>query len=245
MNSIYLDIGNSSFKLAGYQKETWVELYKAPLAQFDGLVSRIKEFEGLEELMYCSVRKEFDLRLTESLAPLSITKITNGHIPRQKLDYNTPETLGADRYLACLGAAAQSTNGVIVIDAGSACTVDYMDRDLVFKGGVIMPGIQLLKRSMKKNLPELPEVEFDRNTGFPGKSTKECIQLGLYNSYAAAVLSFIARYRETDAGADVYLTGGDRLLLKQMLPHVQDAGVQEFLVFKGMKVFNETGGLGR
>jgi type III pantothenate kinase len=96
--------------------------------------------------------------------------------------------------LVCL-AAWKETGGedVIVIDAGSACTVDLMTKKGVFKGGIIMPGIQIIKHSMRTRLPELPEVPDSIPNEWPGKSTAECIAWGVNGGFLLAIRGFIER----------------------------------------------------
>jgi type III pantothenate kinase len=239
MQPIYLDIGNSSFKLAEHHSSGWNILFREPLKHSDQLFQFIEKLDPGRELVIASVRKEAERQLAERITGRTIRRLKVSQVPPEYLNYNTPETLGMDRFLSCLGAFSLSGRPVIVIDAGSACTVDYMTRGRMFQGGVIMPGLSIFELVMARSLPELPVVEAELPENWPGKSTEECIRWGLYGGFLSAIEAFIRKYQTENEEADVYITGGDAVLIKKLLEGNIKINYSEHLLFEGMKEFLE------
>src|SRR5690625_1371748 len=126
MSTLYLDIGNSYVKMVATKAGRCGAVEKIPQSDMEILSQRIigdcREFD----VLCCSLRKVLAGVLEKHLETEVFTLLTAPMVPRQLLNYHSPETLGMDRYLACFGAAMSAGSGVIVIDGGTACTVDFM-----------------------------------------------------------------------------------------------------------------------
>lgn len=72
--------------------------------------------------------------------------------------YDNPAQLGADRWAALIGARALHTGSALVVMAGTATTIDTLDAAGVFRGGLILPGLDLMRRSLARNTADLPEA---------------------------------------------------------------------------------------
>ena len=168
---IFVDIGNTSIKAVVLNND----VFDPKVVSLDSPSDFFKWYDdhrlGNEKVYVASVVKATLDELKELIPEEVLIVFNHGQIPSNLLDYETPETLGIDRFLSCLGAYSKSNSSVIVIDAGTACTVDYMDRNQVFHGGVIMPGLQTIHKSIQARLPELPEVDFTLPQKFPGKTS--------------------------------------------------------------------------
>lgn len=237
MNELYLDIGNSFLKLATPRGNTWKLLYDGRIGTMDLLIKEINLHQSLAKLYVSSVRKDLFNVLKSSLPDLSIRLFGVQDIPRGLLEYDTPGTFGFDRFLVCLGAWSPDQKDVIVIDSGSACTVDLMTSDGVYRGGVIMPGLDLLHGAIEGYLPELPVSERRIPDRFPGKSTEECLEWGVNGTFIAAISGFVQRYRSTCPAAQVYLTGGDSNQLSRWLSGRMEITMDRNLLWEGMKRF--------
>lgn len=239
MNAIYLDIGNTSLTVGKKTKSGWEIIYKKGIQELLDVISCINnEYSGYR-IYVSSVRCDVLDRLYKKFPDGAITVLSTADIPDKLLDYQTIDTLGTDRFFACLGAFKRSKNDVVVIDAGSACTIDFMDGSGVYRGGVIMPGLGILKSSIKRNLPELPIPIEAIPEHWPGKSTQECVQWGLYGMVANSIQSFIDRYRDKGNTPVIYLSGGDAEIIEKLLTsvHEQEMVQQPFLLFEGMEQF--------
>ena len=139
--------------------------------------------------------------------------LANQDLPIQvNVDY--PDRVGADRLLAAIAANCLRTTDrpAIVIDAGTAVTVDAVDAQGVFQGGAILPGLRLSAAALRQGTDALPEVD----TAFPeppaaiGKSTGPAIGSGLFWGQVGAIRELVARMNETFNGdADLIIAGGD------------------------------------
>jgi len=231
---ILIEIGNTLAKAVRLNNSELVPLFKIPVGEPETIRQQMKEAEAGERVLLSSVRKDLSNIIHEQNERLKIHTIRWQTLGKITLDYDTPETLGIDRVLACAGAVEKTGKNVIVVDAGTACTVDYMTAGYEFKGGVIMPGLPVIRQSMKLILPELPEVDSTLPDNFPGKSTNQSIRFGLNAGYAGAIGSFIDRYRELAPESAVVFTGGDGRFVAQQLIRDGDATVIGNLVFDGM-----------
>lgn len=128
------------------------------------------------------------------------------------LDYATPETLGPDRMAAACGARRLfKGRGCVIVDAGTCITVDYLDRDGVFRGGAILPGVEMKFRALHTFTAKLPlytDVDFLQQP-VTGRSTQESMEAGVLTATRFAVEGFVNHYRRADADTAVLLTGGD------------------------------------
>lgn len=239
---IFIEVGNSSAKAFSVLKSSYSELFKAETGRNDDLRLQMNRIPDDEVVVLSSVRKDVSDVILESSDRLTIKRITHENLGAVRLDYKTPGTLGIDRVLACLGAVLHSgRNDVIVIDSGTACTIDYMTGELVFKGGVIMPGLPVQRQAMREILPELPGVEPALPDAFPGRSTKESIQWGVYGGFFQNIGLFIEKYRQQYSSASIYSAGGDGQLLSNVLKKHYGLSVtfRKELVLDGMRAWTK------
>lgn len=123
--------------------------------------------------------------------------------------YSDVNRMGADRWHAmCAGWQATGGGGFAVVDAGSAITVDYVARSGVHLGGYILPGKQMMLRSLRQDAARIGFDSLDAERGSPGASTTECVHHGLAWLREAMVTRI---HRDcSHFGLDqVLVTGGD------------------------------------
>jgi type III pantothenate kinase len=125
--------------------------------------------------------------------------------------YGTAATLGADRLADCLyGFAAHPGKNQIMIDAGTAITVDFLKNGDEFIGGTILPGLTTQLKSLHDNTSALPAIDLDETaTEFPGKSTQSSMTAGVTYGTAGALSFLVERYKQQfGSDAIVLATGG-------------------------------------
>ena len=108
--------------------------------------------------------------------------------------YRKPGTIGADRLANACGAAALFGTPVIAVDLGTALTVDLVDGQGIFRGGVIAPGLRSFAESLAARAPALPRVEPSLgrlSMRAIGRSTKEAMLSGTANGFTGAVREII------------------------------------------------------
>ncbi|MBW7472943.1 type III pantothenate kinase [Marinobacter sp. M216] len=122
--------------------------------------------------------------------------------------YADPRMMGADRWHAMYGAWRSINAGFVVVDAGSAVTVDYVAPSGQHLGGFILPGLHMMLRSLKSDAARIgfdPDQVLDTR---PGKSTGECVNHGLA-WLSAAVVDQIHKDAQAFGLDRIVVTGGD------------------------------------
>ncbi len=137
-----------------------------------------------------------------------------------KVKTEQPERVGIDRLAAATAAShlVSSDNGCIIIDCGTAATVDMVGSDRQFLGGAILPGPALLARSLADGTSLLPEVSSLGHASpppMPGRSTNNAIAAGVGFGIRGAVCRLVDEARrELGSEADIFLTGGWRGIVR-------------------------------
>lgn len=143
--------------------------------------------------------------------------------------YREPHHLGSDRVAALIGARSLSDGAVLVVDCGTAITVDLLDADNRFRGGVIMPGPELAAQALRQRAPGIaatPAVA-PAPASVLGTSTAACIASGTLYGAAGAVDRVLDEMSRCTNGPEngpltVFLTGGDGERLRKLLRHAVD-----------------------
>ena len=130
------------------------------VTQSGKVVRYLKESQSqYSRIIVSSVVQRVNAEITAVCSSEKLFLFKNKHIPVGRISYESYEVMGVDRFLAATGAWMQSRSAVIIIDAGTACTIDYADQEGVFQGGVIMPGLKALEQSLLHKAPALPAIE--------------------------------------------------------------------------------------
>jgi type III pantothenate kinase len=155
------------------------------------------------------------------------------HVVCRALDYTQlplslaiehPETAGLDRLAAAVAVNRLRHEGqpAIIVDFGTAITVDAVDAEGRFLGGAILPGMNLSLAALVAGTSQLPPVDTEFNTSPPpiGRSTEPAMRAGLFWSAVGAVRELVRRAsRELGPSPLVVCTGGGGEVL---LPHLDD-----------------------
>jgi type III pantothenate kinase len=107
-----------------------------------------------------------------------------------------PDKVGTDRVVAAAAAYAVVEDAVVVADFGTAVTIDLVDQNGVFLGGVICPGFEISAKALRDNTAQLPNVKVTKPAAPYGKNTADAINCGLYYSIVGALEEIIRRYAE-------------------------------------------------
>ena len=105
---------------------------------------------------------------------------------------------------------------VLVIDAGTCITYDFINSDNEYLGGVISPGLTMRARAMHEFTAKLPLVEVvEEEKSILGKTTQQCLKIGVVKATALEIDGFISEYKNNFQDLTVILTGGDRQILSK------------------------------
>ena len=138
-----------------------------------------------------------------------------------------PQHVGADRLLAAVAVnhLRAANRPAIVVDAGTAITVDLVSADGAFEGGVILPGFRLTAQSLAEGTDLLPHVDHDPAADPPpvvGKSTAAAIRSGLFWGQVGAVRELTQRIAgELASPPQLFVAGGDAERLAAFLPQAR------------------------
>ena len=227
MADLLIDVGNTLTKIAIWEGEKARQLFKLPTLRFlshpELLTEKLKSFIWKRVGISSVVREATDA--LRKIFPNATFVSANLNLPI-KIDYKTPETLGADRIANACGGL-EFGESFAVVSAGTAVVVDLV-RDRVFQGGVIFPGLKTMAKALNLETSQLPEIETLQRFQIPGKSTTECIESGILITTIGGIKEVLKIY-ETDT---ILITGGDSEILKKFL---ENAIFVPDLTFKGIK----------
>jgi len=126
--------------------------------------------------------------------------------------YDTPQTLGQDRLAAAVGAKSLCPNeNLLIIDAGSAITYDFVSENGEYLGGNIAPGLKMRFTILQRMTKKLPLVEAEENELIPlfGKNTRDAIAAGVIRGVAYEVKGYMRTMAERMPHFQTFLTGGN------------------------------------
>ncbi len=150
-----------------------------------------------------------------------------------KLHNENPKELGADRLVNAVAAVDEYEGPLIVVDFGTATTFDYITGDAEYKGGIIVPGIQLSADALFEHCAKLPRVEISTPETVIGRDTVSNIRSGLTFGYADMVDGLVRRMaEETDSKPTVIATGGLARVIAESSQTIDE--VDSMLTMKGL-----------
>lgn len=143
------------------------------------------------------------------------------------------KAIGVDRVCAAAAAYERLQTCCVVVDFGTAVTVDLVDEDGVLRGGAILPGVELQLQSLNERTAQLPKVEAAVPQSPYGRNTTEAIQNGVCRGLAGAVRALVEGYATSlNRWPQVVATGGDLALLLEQCDFL-DTPVQD-LTLRGI-----------
>jgi len=182
--------GGSRTKLTNCLKDAWD---KIPIAES----SKEKKRDGV--IVISSVKPDWT-RLVEEIVKENLGEkvyIVGKNIPLPMTCWvDEPEKVGTDRIVSAAAAYDVVEDAVVIADFGTAVTIDMVDQNGIFQGGVICPGFEISAQALKDNTAQLPNVKVTRPKAPYGKNTTDAINCGLYYSIIGALEEVIRRYAE-------------------------------------------------
>ena len=217
-----LDQGNTRLKAAVFSgDELALRLDLAPAQHGDdpraidlaaALAAAGLEADQLDSAALCSVAPTRDPAIMRELLKLGVDlRVVRGDSETPfPVQINNRETLGADRLCNMAAAWAEGLKSCIVIDAGSAMTLDLMNADGEYEGGLIMPGTGMMAAAMARGGEQLFESPEAWPSEIIGRDTGAALAAGSHWGLLAAAEGLVARLN-ADRGREhtVVLTGGD------------------------------------
>ena len=229
---LLMDIGNTRIKWGVLEKRALSEIgsLSTPHSRdfdltplFMSLPSDVKSI-----VASCVLSKETQIKLTESFSDhfeLAIqfikpknrfSGLTNG--------YTNPSKLGADRWAAMIGAHNEFGGNILVVDMGTAITIDYINAEGVHKGGQILPGLKSFFNILNQSTGSINTKININDTAAQdikkwGKNTDDAVISGAMSAISGAINAAVFSFKIEDSMPSVILTGGDAIYFKDVFDY--------------------------
>lgn len=203
-----IDCGNTRLKWGVHDGARWIAQGHLGHAELTSLADVLRGQPRAARAIACNVAgpqagEAVQAALDALGIPLAWAKSQSAQHGVRNL-YEQPEQLGADRWAALIGARALHAGACLVVCAGTATTVDVLDAEGSFQGGLILPGVELMCRALAAGTAQLP-LAAGRFAGLP-RNTMDAIVSGCLQAQAGAVERMFGQVA-ADPGA-VCLVGG-------------------------------------
>lgn len=205
--NLAVDLGNTRAKAGVFEREQLVEslsfsreeelLAFIHTQQPDGMI--ISSVSRQAQTLSQKISDKIPRLIFEPTMPLPLTNL-----------YGTPQTLGADRLAAVVGARQFRPQGAcLVIDAGTCITYDVLTAEDEYLGGAISPGLEMRFKALHTFTARLPQEEAVLQTPLTGSNTRESIRSGIIHGTAAELEGMIRRYAEQWPSLQILICGGN------------------------------------
>lgn len=217
MAQLVIDIGNSRTKIAIFQGKQLLRIDKVEKIDLTILSNYLADFQ-ISHTIISSVKEDvsvFEDFLKEKTNYVRFSALLpNGIIN----NYKSPATLGLDRLAGILGAKSLFPNqNCMVIDAGTCITYDAIDKNGIYEGGSISPGLTMRLKALHEFTGRLPELALSDYAEWQGFDTESAMLSGVVNGTYAEIKGFIELYNSKYASLEVVLCGGDAIFFDYRL----------------------------
>jgi type III pantothenate kinase len=204
---LVIDAGNTRIKTGVFVDDCLDDFryfQHQDLSKFKQYIQNVK----YDEAILASVKSEKDTQWIKQL--IRNVKIFNklDKIPITNL-YKTPETLGQDRLANVIAAYHKTKGNTLVLDIGTCIKFDFINAKGEYVGGSISPGIKLRYKALNEFTGLLPLLNETKIPKWIGKSTKECMHIGVIRGVQAEINEFIKEYQSNNEDLTIFVTGGD------------------------------------
>ena len=217
--NLLVDVGNTAVKLALFDKG---DLISDDSIGANFFLEKIKTiFQHYPKVNWAIVSSvgnlgEKELEFLKTFCNVHVLSDVS-KIPFKNL-YATPKSLGVDRIaLASAAFFYKPNSNVLVIDAGTCITYDFINANGEYLGGAISPGVEMRYKALHQNTSKLPLLQKTEPLNNIGDSTEMCIHSGVVNGTCAEIDGVIGDYLSRFADLTVILTGGDAQFLSKRL----------------------------
>ncbi len=215
---LIIDFGNTLCKVAFYEKNEELDISSFSNITLEELQNHVHKFveqqSSPEKISHCIVSSVIDypaeIKAYLKQAYHFIELSSNTPVPIT-IKYETPDTLGNDRIAAVVaGKSLFPDQDILIVDAGTCITFDFLNKNAEYLGGAITPGINLRFKSLNNYTGKLPLItHFGNEAELIGNSTEDSIKSGVINGVRAEVNGIIESYGQKYPGIKIIFTGGN------------------------------------
>lgn len=233
---LLIDIGNSRTKWAYVEHGVWTRQGAVDNAGFSGLHAELSALPGVRRILVSNVAGEAMAEIVRDLRTRWDEQVEFiASQPRQcgvVNGYENPSQLGCDRWAALIGAWHRQHDACLVVNCGTAITIDALSPHGEFLGGLILPGLNLLRQSLVHNTVQL-RMESGKVCDFP-RNTADAMASGAIRATVGAILG----QRERLGEVPCLLSGG---AAEALLPYLgPSATLVDNLVLYGLQIIGES-----
>ena len=146
-----------------------------------------------------------------------------------------PSQVGADRIVAAVAALGEYTAPLVLIDMGTATTIEVIEPENLYMGGVIYPGVMVSLDSLTSRAAQLPGINLDKPKNVIGKNTVDCMRSGIMYGTAAMLDGVIDRIaQELGHKSTIIATGGLAPFITPLCKH--EIILEKELLLKGLNI---------
>ncbi|GAB4160004.1 MAG: type III pantothenate kinase [Winogradskyella sp.] len=217
--NLIVDVGNTFVKFAVFKNDELTYKIGFELSEFEKQFKILKkDYPNLNSAIVSSVGFLSKTQMHSIEADLKVVELNHKLRLPFKNCYKTPKTLGVDR-IALVSASVNQfpDQNVLVIDAGTCITYDFVTQRNEYLGGAISPGIRLRYESLHNLTANLPLLKKRQPENIIGNSTKSSIHSGVVIGVVKEMDGVINQYKAEHQDLTVILTGGDANFLSNQL----------------------------
>jgi type III pantothenate kinase len=214
--NLAVDIGNTRVKAAVFEGDKLLVLYVFDRSRIVSELKQIVKKNQISAGILSNVGAISNKKMIKLKKIIDFQLVTvDSKVPFTNL-YQTPKTLGVDRIALVVRAVSQfPEKNVLIIDAGTCITYDFVNTASEYLGGAISPGIKMRFKALHNFTANLPMLDGQDFTEFIGRNTKESMTSGVLNGVQKEITGFIQDYQEKFLHLTVVLTGGDTKFLSK------------------------------
>ena len=217
--NLIIDVGNTFVKFAVFNHGKLKEKVVGKVNDFNEMaLDVLKTYPKIKQAIVSSVGKLKKAHIDSLRQKTNVLELSHElKLPFENL-YATPKTLGVDR-IALVSASVEQfpDNNVLIIDAGTCITYDFINTNNEYLGGAISPGIRLRYRTLNNLTANLPLLDTQLPQDIIGNSTQNSIHSGVVFGVLKEIDGVIDEYVKKYSDLTVILTGGDTKFLSNQL----------------------------
>ena len=208
--NLIIDVGNTRIKTAVFEDGKMIHneslIYESFISE---AINIIKKFNCTNAIISSvgAINKSQIAKLQVEISLIELNYSTKVPFVNK---YSTPKTLGVDR-IALVSSAISNypKRNVLIIDAGTCITYDFVNNEGNYYGGAISPGLQMRYKALHVFTEKLPLLKPSEKCELVGNSTETSIHSGVVNGVINEIDGIVKQYRKKNTDLTVVLTGGD------------------------------------
>lgn len=238
-----IDIGNTNIMFSVFEN---LKITKSKIVRNKIIISEnelykifnfLKNHKRLDGIIISSVVKKFnDLFKSFFIKHFNIKPFFTKNLLTDfslKTEIKNKKSIGSDRIVNVIFAKTITKPPILIVDFGTATTIDFVNKNGVYEGGVITPGIDLSLLTLNKFTSKLPLVKFKKTKNIIACNTKSAIQSGFFWGYICMIEGLIKKIKKHKrVDPKLILTGGNARLFSDHIKNI--FLIDDQLILKGL-----------